>query len=181
MVAPLRRVAVKRPREAFRDSETIAAQWRELNYTAAPDLERASEEHARLVAILEQAGAEVFPLPEDPRTGLDSIYVHDPSLITDAGAVIFQTGKIARRGEGPACTAAFTALGVPILGRVDGTATAEGGDMVWLDPRTLVVGRGFRTNGAGVAALRALLAPLDAEVFEVHLPFSRWSTGGCSR
>jgi N-dimethylarginine dimethylaminohydrolase len=54
---------------------------------------------------------------------------------------------------------------------VGGAATAEGGDMVWLDSRTLVVGRGFRTNAAGVAALRELLAPLGVAVIEVHLPY----------
>ena len=43
------RVAVKHPRDAFIDEQTIARQWQELRFTAAPDLERASREHDLLV------------------------------------------------------------------------------------------------------------------------------------
>src|SRR5262249_20499695 len=171
MVTPLRRVIVKRPQQAYVNSAKIAAQWKDLVYTAAPDLQRAGEEHARFVGLLQSAGCEILYLPEDDRTGLDSIYTHDPSITTDAGVIIFQTGKKARRGEGPAMADALREWNIPVLGFVDGDATAEGGDMVWLDHRTLMAGRGFRTNAAGIARLRALLAPLSVEVFEVPLPY----------
>jgi N-dimethylarginine dimethylaminohydrolase len=91
--------------------------------------------------------------------------------ITDSGAVIFQTGKIARRGEGPAFADAFKRWGVPILGVVDGPATAEAGDMVWLDHHTLLVGRGFRTNAAGIETLSAMLNPFGVTVISVQLPY----------
>lgn len=171
MTAPLRRVVLKRPRQAFRDGRTISSQWRPLAFTGPPDLARADAEYDALVAILHSHGVETLFLPEDDRTGLDSIYVHDPALITDAGAVIFQTGKIVRRGEGPALADALAGWGVPILARIDGPATAEGGDMVWLDRSTLAVGRGFRTNGPGIAALREALRPLGVTVLDVHLPY----------
>jgi len=59
---------------------------------------------------------------------------------------------------------------VPIAGRLEAPATAEGGDTVWLDERTLLVGRGYRTNDAGVAALRATLPDVDVIVFDLpHL------------
>jgi N-dimethylarginine dimethylaminohydrolase len=170
MVAPLRRVVVKRPEEAFRSADRIEREWRALAFTGPPDLGRATEEHHALVARLEAAGAEVLTLPVSEATTLDSIYTHDAGLVTDAGAIVFQTGKPDRRGEGPALEAALASWGVPVLGRVDGEATAEGGDVLWLDRRTLVAGRGFRTNAAGVARLRALLEPLGVEVVEVHLP-----------
>ena len=173
MVAPLRRVVVKRPKDAFRDAAAIEAQWKALNYTAPPDLGAAEEEFDALVRALEACGAEVLNLPPDGRTGLDSLYTHDPGLMTDAGAVLFQTGKIARRGEGPAMADAFKAWGIPVLGTVDGPATAEGGDTLWLDHDTLAVGRGFRTNAAGIESLRRLLAPLGVTVLDFHLPF--WS------
>lgn len=176
MTAPLRRVILKRPAQAFRDEASIAAQWKALAFTARPDLWRAEAEFEGLVSILKSQGIEILSLPEDDRTGLDSIYVHDPALITDAGAVIFQTGKIVRRGEGPAMADALTRWNVPILARIDGPATAEGGDMVWLDPTTLMVGRGFRTNGHGVEALRTALRPLGVTVLDYHLPY--WSGSG---
>ena len=171
MVAPLRRVAVKHPRQAYGSPERIAREWRALGFTAAPDLGRACAEHDRLCALLREAGAEVLLLPEAEGTTLDSIYVHDPGIVTDRGAVFFRTGKPQRRGEGPALADALAAWGVPRLGEVAGEAMIEGGDTLWLDARTLVVGRGFRTNAAAVAQLRVLLAPGGVEVVEVHLPY----------
>ena len=171
MVAPLRRVIVKRPEEAFRNPEQIERKWKDLAYTRAPDLTRASHDHAGFVSVMAEAGAEILYLPEDDRTGLDSLYVHDPVLITDRGAVIFQTGKIARRGEGSAFADAFRGWDVPILGNIEGLATAEAGDMVWLDHDTLLAGRGFRTNAAGIERLRELLLPLRVTVIPVELPY----------
>src|SRR5439155_16766288 len=98
MVAPLRAVIVKRPEEAFRSKETIDVEWKVLGYTRPPDLVRACDGHRQFVSLLSAAGAKVLCLPADDRTGLDSLYTHDPVLITNAGAVIFQTGKKARRG-----------------------------------------------------------------------------------
>jgi N-dimethylarginine dimethylaminohydrolase len=57
--------------------------------------------------------------------------------------------------------------GVPIAGRLDAPAQAEGGDTVWLDERTLLVGRGYRTNDAGVQGLRELLPGVDVIVFDL--------------
>jgi dimethylargininase len=172
MVAPLRRVIVKRPGDAFRSRARIAAEWQRLGFSAPPDLERANREHDLLVALLAAAGAEVLYLPRDEGTTLDSLYAHDAGLVTEAGAVVFRMGKPDRRGEGEALAAALASWGVPLLGRVEGEGTAEGGDMLWLDPKTLVVGRGFRTNAEGVAQLRSLLRPLGIEVIDVHLPYA---------
>jgi N-dimethylarginine dimethylaminohydrolase len=171
MVARLRRVIVKRPEEAFHSSKEIDRQWKSLAYTRPPDLVRASEEHQQFVRLIEQAGVEILYLPADDRTGLDSLYAHDSVLVTDRGAVIFQTGKIARRGEGPAFVDAFKTWNVPILGTIDGAATAEAGDMVWLDHDTLIVGRGFRTTALGIEKLAALLQPLGVTVIPVELPY----------
>ena len=171
MIGSLRAVIVKRPEQAFRGPGAIEAEWKELGWTRPPKLEIAVKQHRQLVTLLESAGAQIYYLPEDSRTNIDSIYVHDPVLITDAGAVILQTGKIARRGEGPAMEDALNSWGVPILGAIEGGATAEAGDMVWLDSRTLVVGRGFRTNQAGIDWLSLLLQPLEVTVIPVPLPY----------
>jgi arginine deiminase len=171
MVAPLRRVVVKRPEQAFQSAESIDRQWRSLNYLRPPDLSRAVGDHRRFVELVSQAGAQVFYLPADDRTGLDSIYTHDPMLMTDRGAITLQTGKPDRRGEGPAFRDALITWDVPILGTIDGDATAEGGDTLWLDRQTLLVGRSFRTNASGVEALTALLRPLGVTVVSYDLPY----------
>src|SRR5262245_25630500 len=171
MVAPLRRVVVKRPEQAFQSDDSIDRQWRPLNYLRPPDLPRSIRDHRQFVELVTQAGADVLYLPADDRTGLDSIYTHDPMLMTDRGAIIFQTGKSDRRGEGPAFRDAFIKWDVPILGTIDGEATAEGGDTLWLDRQTLLVGRGFRTNARGVEALTSLLRPLGVTVVSFDLPY----------
>jgi N-dimethylarginine dimethylaminohydrolase len=171
MVTPLLRVVVKRPEEAFRDEQSIAQQWKQLNYTARPDLHRAAMEHQAFVSLLKKAGVEVLFLPAHADTGLDSLYTHDPALVTSSGVILFQTGKVARRGEARAMEEAFREWGIPVLGFVDGAATAEGGDMVWLDQQTLIAGKGFRTNAAGIDALRRLLEPLAVRIIAVDLPY----------
>jgi len=171
MVAPLRRVIVKRPEEAFQNAQAIDQQWAGLGYLRPPDFRLACEEHSRLIALLRASGAEVLELPADPRTGLDALYAHDPVLMCDSGAIVFQMGKSARRGEGPAYAESLKRWGVPILGVVEGEATAEAGDMIWLDRRTLLVGRGFRTNTMGLQVLTALLEPKGVQVIPVPLPY----------
>ena len=59
---------------------------------------------------------------------------------------------------------------MPILGRIEAPGTVEGGDTLWLDERTLAVGRGYRTNDAGIGQLATLLAPVGVEVMDVALP-----------
>jgi arginine deiminase len=171
MVTRLRRVIVKRPEEAFRSRDQIQKEWKHLAYTRPPDLARAAHGHQQFVKLMQDAGAEILYLPADDRTGLDSLYAHDPVLVTDRGAIIFQTGKVARRGEGPAFADAFKTWDVPILGTIDGPATAEAGDMIWLDHDTLLVGRGFRTNALGIERLSDLLSPLGVTVIPVELPY----------
>jgi arginine deiminase len=173
MVATLQRVILKRPQEAFISEQNIERQWKELNYLSKPDLQAAIREHENLVNLLRSAGIEVLLLPKDDRTGLDSIYTHDPCIVTERGAIVFQTGKVSRRGEAAAMEDAFHQWDIPILGRVDGDATAEGGDMVWLDQHTLLAGRGFRTNAAGIEALRKMLEPLGVTIYDFDLPY--WS------
>src|SRR4030095_13194065 len=171
MVTRLRRVIVKRPEEAFRSRDQIEREWKHLIYTRPPDLARAAHGHQQFVTLMQDAGAEILYLPADDRTGLDSLYAHDPVLVTDRGAIIFQTGKVARRGEGPAFADAFKTWDVPILGTIDCPATAEAGDMIWLDHDTLLAGRGFRTNALGIERLSDLLGPLGVTVIPVELPY----------
>jgi N-dimethylarginine dimethylaminohydrolase len=166
MVEPLRRVLVKRPDEVFGSADP--AVW---HYTGRPDLAEAQREHDALTEILRAAGAEVVDHPDPQPERADSIYVFDPALVTDRGAVILRMGKPLRRGEEAALARRFEALGIPILATLDGTATAEGGDLLWLDSRTLAVGQGFRTNAEGARQLREALAPLGIEIVPVELPY----------
>jgi N-dimethylarginine dimethylaminohydrolase len=170
----LTRVAVKHPRDAFVDGQTIARQWQELHFSAPPDLDRASREHDLLVEALIASGARIHLLPRDDRTTLDSIYVRDASIVCERGLILCAMGKPQRIGEPAAQERACVAGHVPaaIAGRIESPGRVEGGDVIWLDSRTLVVGRGYRTNAEGIRQLRAILGT-DVDLVQVPLPHWR--------
>jgi N-dimethylarginine dimethylaminohydrolase len=168
----LRRVALRHPREAFGGTEAIAASWRELNYLAAPDYGRALADYDRFAEILSASGAEIDWLPAAEGLTLDSLYVHDAALPGPQGIVLCNMGKPARAQEPAAMGRAFAGLGLAIAGRIEGAGRLEGGDLVWFDATTCAVARGYRTNDAGIAQLKALLGP-GVEVVTVPLPHYR--------
>ena len=168
MVEPLRRVLVRRPDETFAVEDP--AKW---GYAASPKLREAQREHDAFVRILARAKAEVLSHDELQADRADAIFVHDPAIVTDAGAVILRMGKELRRGEEASIARRFEALKLPRLGFLRGDARAEGGDLLWLDHDTLAVGQGFRTNAEGLRQLRDILSDLRVEVIAVPLPFFR--------
>ncbi|MBD3853327.1 MAG: amidinotransferase, partial [Acidobacteria bacterium] len=140
------------------------------HYVSQPVLDQAQTEHDALVATLRDAGCEVLYHSAELPEHADAIFTHDPVIVTDEGAVILRMGKEQRRGEEAAIGTTLEELGVPILATLEGEATAEGGDLLWLDHDTLAVGRGYRTNGEGLRQLTAALRPLGVETVEVQLP-----------
>jgi len=164
MTARLRRVLVRPP------ASGAWAAWKPYGWRGQPDAVRMEEEHEAFRALLADAGADVVvaatPHPLDP----DAIYVYDPALVTDQGAVMLRPGKEGRRGEVEVMAADFVEAGLPIAGRLDAPAMAEGGDTLWLDERTLLVGRGYRTNDDGIRQLAEALQGVDVVAFDLpHL------------
>jgi dimethylargininase len=166
MVGRLRRVAMRRPGEAMAAADPGA--W---HYTSAIDIEAARSAHDAFADALRAWDVEVLyheePLPDHS----DSVFVFDPVLVTDRGTLVLSMGKEPRRGEEEPLARTLQECGVPVYGRLEGDARAEGGDTVWLDHDTLAVGHGFRTNAEGVRQLRDLLEPLGTSVLDYDLPY----------
>jgi dimethylargininase len=162
---PLRRVLVRSPRP-----EDLA-HWQAYGWLSEPDPVAAAREHEAFSELLREAGAEVHlaehPVENDP----DAIYMCDPAVLCDRGVAVLNLGKVGRRPEADALRSDLADLGVPVAFEVSGPATAEGGDTVWLDRSTLLVGRGLRTNAAGIEALRAGLPGVDVVAFD--LPYAK--------
>ena len=165
MTATLRRVLVVAPRPEE------AARWGDAGWRAAPDPGRLAAEHEAFRGELEAAGAEVIVAETSPETGLDGVYPYDPALVARDGALLLRPGKESRSGEVEPLGRALNEAGVPTAARVEAPATVDGGDTCWLDERTLLVGFGYRTNEAGVAALRQALP--DVDVLAYDLPHHR--------
>ncbi len=159
--ATLRRVLVRPPREVD------CAAWREYGWRAAPDPARAAGEHEAFRAILADFGAEVIVADGTPEPNPDAIYAYDPALVADRGAVVLRPGKELRRNEAEAMERSLVKAGVPIVARLEAPATFEGGDAFWLEPSTLVVGRSYRTNDAGIRAVAEALAEVDVIAFDL--------------
>ncbi len=172
-VGRLRGVAVKHVRDAFVSDASIERQWQDLRYRTRPDLDRAVAEYEAFLELLRGAGTEVYCLPPSDAVGLDSLYVRDAAVVCDRGVIRCNMGKPQRRTEPGVQEAAFRVLGLPILGRIGGDGRLEGGDVLWIDERTLAVGRGYRTNDEGIRQLGALLAGCIDELVVVPLPHWR--------
>ncbi len=138
-----------------------------------PDFARANDEYDRFLALVQSSGAQVDLLPRNPRTTLDSIYVRDASVVCSRGVILCSMGKLQRTAEPKAQASAFATLpSTPVIGQIREPGRLEGGDVVWLDRRTIVVGRGYRTNDEGIRQLRWLLDD-DVETIVVALPHWR--------
>jgi dimethylargininase len=161
LVAPLRRVLVRAP------DPTALARWREFGWLAEPDPAIAAEQHEALCELLRAAGAEVVYAGSDVGEDPDAVYVFDPVIVSDRGALLLRPGKEGRRGEPSAIAEDLRAIGVPVAFEMAEPATAEGGDTMWLDERTLLVGRSYRTNDAGIQALREALPGVEVLAFDL--------------
>ncbi len=168
-IGQLKSVLLKHVSEAFQNDLQIKEQSKSLNYTDQPDLTKANEEYEAFVELLQSFDVELKFLPMNSKTSLDSIYVRDASIATNNGMIICNMGKPQRSTETDFQHRYFQSSNIPVKGVIESPGTIEGGDVAWIDDTTLAVGRGYRTNDAGIEQLRTLLQD-EAEVQVYHLP-----------
>ena len=161
---------IKKASAAFINDAHISQHWEALNYLGKPDINIALEEYDAFEQILKDNGATILYLPQDDTVNMDSIYCRDAAIATDRGMIICNMGKEGRIKEPAAEQRAFETNDIPVLGTITAPGTLEGGDVAWLDPKTLAVGHTYRTNEEGIRQLAALLAPLGVTVLPVPMP-----------
>lgn len=169
-VNPIKSLLLKHPREAFISQENIRSQWKALNYSDCPDYVEALKEYEDFLSLLKRFIPEILFLPRNEQTSLDSIYVHDPVIITNNGAILCNMGKERRNDEPTAIKNFFLESRIPLLGSISGEGRLEGGDVVWLAENTLAVGLGYRTNVEGIRQLKALTRYFIDDLVVVPLP-----------
>ena len=165
----LKRLAMRRPLEAMRNQSKVDAEWRDLNYHTRPDFDLATREHDQFAAVIKSVGAEIVYLPDDVALTMDSLYVRDAAAVSPKGVILCNMGKAARRGEPGIHGQALEKAGIPVLGAVTGTGSIEGGDLIWLDEKTVAIGRTYRTNDEGIRQFKTLVGP-DVHVEVTALP-----------
>ena len=165
----LKLVAVRDAEQAFASDARLDAEWQKLRFHARPVLAEAMVEHQGFRNQLRSHGANLVELPGDASLTLDSIYTRDNIIISPRGLILCNMGRASRTAEGPLNAQAYAVQGFEVLGRIEAPGTLEGGDFIWLDEHTAVVGRGPRTNQAGIEQLHALLGE-QVELHVVPLP-----------
>ena len=169
-VSTLKTVLLKNPQAAFKSQKTIDLQWQDLNFIDKPDFKKSVMQYENFIDILNDNNVEILYIPEDEITSLDSIYTHDPIFMTPNGAVIGNMGKTQRKPETIMMKNYLNEIGVPILGEIINDATLEGGDVIWIDEKTVTAGLTYRTNNKGIDQLRKILSTISIEVISVDLP-----------
>lgn len=169
----LKSVFIKRAKDAFIDDVHVTKHWEALNYLGKPDIQKAFSEYEAFEQIFKDNGTEVLYLPKDASVNMDSIYCRDAAIATSKGMIICNMGKEGRKNEPLAEQKAFEANGIPVLGVITAPGTIEGGDVAWLDEKTLAVGHTYRTNEEGIKQITALLKPLGVDVITVPMPHYR--------
>ena len=158
--APLRRALLCEPAAG----DYGAARWRR-----PPDVEQLRRDHAAFAELLAELGVDVAVV-RAPRGLADACFAYDAALVTARGFVELRMAKPVRQPEPALLARELAARGVPHLGALSAGAVCDGGDAFWLDPGTLAVGRGYRTNAAAHEQLTTLLAEEGARVERFDLP-----------
>jgi N-dimethylarginine dimethylaminohydrolase len=166
----LKSVFIKKAAAAFIDEAHVSNHWEALNYLGKPVIEKALEEYEAFEKILKDNGAEVLYFPQEDSVNMDSIYCRDAAIATNKGMIICNMGKAGRVNEPVVQQRAFEANGIPVLGMITAPGTLEGGDVAWLDEKTLAVGHTYRTNEEGIRQLTAFVSPLGVTVISVPMP-----------
>lgn len=170
MVDPIKKILLKHPKSAFINQKTINEQYLKLNYFEAPNFNKAILDYENFVSLLKSFDIELHYLPEDKSTSLDSIYTHDPCVISNNGVIICNMGKKSRLPESDTIEKFFNSIQIPILGKIKTPGILEGGDVVWIDNKTIAVGEGYRTNREGIEQLKHLLSDQVQDVISVPIP-----------
>ncbi|MCM3766769.1 dimethylarginine dimethylaminohydrolase family protein [Neobacillus niacini] len=170
MYKKLNSVIIKHPKDAFISQEHLGNEWKRFNYINEPDFIKAQHEYEQFLSIVKEHVDLIEYLPSSDRVGLDSLYAHDPVKFTKNGAIILKSGKTLRQPEAEVYKEFLQEKQIPIVGELTGEAVADGGDLVWLDDRTLLIGRGYRTNDEAILQIKEMVKDIVDEVIVVQLP-----------
>lgn len=137
------------------------------------DLGRAQDEHDRLAEAYRSAGVEVHSLDPAGTVTANQMFCADLVFMAREGAILARPAAQQRAGEERWVAARLAAVGIPILKTLTGTATFEGADAMWLDPETVAIGRGLRTNQAAIGQISQVLAETGVRTLAFDMP---WAT-----
>ena len=167
MVSSLKTVLMKKPQEFM--SKVDTQKW---NYISPLDQQLINENYNDFYNIIQNSGVKIVELQLDNEDEelCDSIFTHDPSLVLNEGAIILNMGKELRKNEIVLHKKLYEAINIPVIGRIINDGTVEGGDCLWINRNTLIVGESYRTNKEGIKQLHKILKLLNIQLIPIQLP-----------
>ena len=165
MTRPLQRVAVRKPGISLHNA--VASEW---HYGPSFNPDTVEKNHKDFIDLLTLADIEILWMDTEDNGIADAVFTYDASLMTQTGAILMSPGKQQRKGEQHLHRQFYEKSGIPVIGEVTGQGLAEAGDTLWLDDHSLLIGRGFRTNQAGINQIEHLLEPTGIKLYSFDLP-----------
>lgn len=165
--SPLRAVLLHRPGEELEDArDPDRSQMLDLL-----DTHLARQQHDLMAQAYRDAGVLVQYVQPADKPPPNLMFVADLLFMTPEGAIVGRPASTVRAGEERYVARRLAGLGIPILRTVRGTGTFEGADAAWLNPQTVLVATGLRTNEEGASQVAGLLQEMGLEVVRVGLPY----------
>jgi N-dimethylarginine dimethylaminohydrolase len=135
-----------------------------------PHWKLARQEHEAMSQAFRNAGVAVYYVEPTGEPSPNLIFCADLFFMTPEGAILARPASTVRAGEERWVARRLADLGIPILRTLRGNAVFEGADAHWLDQRTILVGRGLRTNSEAIEQITRVLNEMDVQVVPVDLP-----------
>jgi N-dimethylarginine dimethylaminohydrolase len=167
----LEAVLMRRPgREIEKLTDAKEVRFRELPI----NVERARAEHDRLVEVYQEHGVDVYYVEEVAEDLPNAMYVRDLVAPCPEGVILCRPGLEVRRPETRWIAKALGDTGVPIIKTISGEGTFEGADLMWVDPETVIIGVGNRSNLEGGQQVERELRSMGVEdVLWLHIPYGQ--------
>ena len=158
MVDPIKKILLNHPKNAFFNQKKIDSEFKELNFSDAPDYNESLHEYEAFIDILKSHNIELYFLDGSNNNTIDSIYAHDPFIISNDGAIICNMGKNNRVSEIENIKIFLKNNDIPIIGEISAPGKLEGGDIVWIDKHNIAVVIRYRSNIEGAKQLGEILS-----------------------
>ncbi len=142
------------------------------NYQMLDDLDYklAIIQHDTVAKAYHELGVKVHYVDPNLKPPPNLMFCADLVFMTPEGAVLGRPASNVRAGEERWVARRLADIGIPILHTFTKQATFEGADALWIDPKTVLVGVGLRTNDEAISQISNILKSMTVEVIEVDLP-----------
>jgi arginine deiminase len=145
------------------------------------DIKRAQAQHDAIARAYRDAGVTVHYVEPSETPSPNLMFVADLLFMTPEGAVLGRPASTVRAGEERWIARRLAELGIPILRSVRGNGTFEGADAAWVNPRTVMLATGLRTNAEGAGQVTSILEEMGIEVIRMGLPYGAMHMMGTLR